>query len=57
MRQVFAEGKRTLPLLHRDGGIYQILPNDERLQPISPGDLPKFGPYEIADRMPFPDER
>ncbi len=57
MRQVFAERKRTLPLLHRDGGIYQIMPNDERLQPISPGDLPKFGPYEIADRMPFPDER
>ena len=56
MRQVFAEHKREIPLLHRDGEVYKITPDNERLRLINPEDLPKFGPYQIAAQMPFPDE-
>lgn len=56
MRSVFAKEERLVPLLHRDGGIVFIDPADERHTPASPADLPKFGPYEIADSLLFPDE-
>ncbi len=56
MRQKFAEDKRLIPLLHQDGNTYQIDPQDQRLHLVDPGNLPKFGPYEIAALMPFPDE-
>ncbi len=57
MRQVFAERKREIPLMHRDGEVYKITPDDERLHLVNPEDLPKFGPYQIAALMPFPDEQ
>ncbi len=57
MRQKFIEFQRLIPLIHRDGNTYQINPEDEDLNPVDVGVLPKFGPYEIAALMPFPDER
>ena len=56
MRRVFGRQKRTIPLLHRDGGTFTITPKDGTLQPVDPAALPKYGPYEIAALMPFPDE-
>ncbi len=57
MRRVFGRQKRTIPLLHRDGGTFTITPKDATLQPVDPASLPKYGPYEIAALMPFPDEK
>lgn len=56
MRQVFTRRRRTIPLLHRDGFIYSISPKSGKMRKISIEQLPKFGPYQIADLLPFPDE-
>jgi hypothetical protein len=56
MRRVFGRRKRTIPLLHRDGGVFALTPRDGSRVPVDPEQLPKHGPYEIAARMPFPDE-
>ena len=56
MRRVFGRQKRGIPLLHRDGGVFMVTPKDGSLTPIDSANLPKFGPYEIAAQMPFPDE-
>ncbi len=56
MRRKFDQFERHIPLLHRDGNLYLVDPNSEETQTVTPDDLPKFGPYEIAALMPFPDE-
>ena len=56
MRRVFGRRKRTIPLLHRNGNVYKVSPRNGRLRKINSADLPKFGPYDIAARFPFPDE-
>jgi len=56
MRRIFGRQKRRIPLLHRDGGAFAIMPRDGSLEPMDPAQLPKYGPYEIAALMPFPDE-
>lgn len=56
MRRVFGRQKRAIPLLHRNGGVFAVTPKDGSLEPLDPARLPKQGPYEIAARMPFPDE-
>lgn len=56
MREVFTESEQEIPLLHKDGQIYAITPDSEEMRTIKPDDLPKYGPYEIADFLPFPDE-
>jgi len=45
MREEFIRRKRRISLLHRNGNAYLISPSSERMQLISPEDLPKFGPY------------
>jgi hypothetical protein len=57
MRRKFGRQKRKIPLLHRDGTFCQITPKDGQLERVDWVDLPKFGPYEVADRLPFPDEK
>lgn len=57
MRQRFAQENRSIPLLHRDGGMYVLSPQDEQLTPIQADDLPKFGVYQLAAEMPFADEQ
>jgi hypothetical protein len=56
MREVFMRQNREIPLLHRDGNFYRVSPQDEKLSLCSPEEFPKFGPYEIAARLRFPDE-
>jgi len=56
MRVVFIRRRRRIPLLHRNGGVYQISPRRERLRRVHPEDLPKHGPYRVAAWLPFPDE-
>ncbi len=56
MRRIFGRKKRTIPLLHRDGRAFAVTPRNGTLEPIDPAQLPKYGPYELAALMPFPDE-
>lgn len=56
MRRVFARAGRSIPLLHREGGVYKLSARTGRMRQISPEHLPKYGPYEIARQLPFPDE-
>jgi hypothetical protein len=56
MRRVFGRQKRIIPVLHRDGGVHSATPKGGYLTPVEPETLPKYGPYEIAALMPFPDE-
>jgi hypothetical protein len=55
-RTVYATAQRELPLLHRSGVDYLIEPVSEALEHLVLTDLPKFGPYEIADDLLFDDE-
>ena len=57
MRRIFGRQKREIPLLHRDGNHYLVTPGNGQLDRIDKADLPKFGPYAIADMLPFPDEK
>jgi hypothetical protein len=56
MRRSFGRQGRPIPLLHRDGQIYHLNTRTGGLHRTQPEHLPKFGPYEIAAAMPFPDE-
>jgi hypothetical protein len=56
MRNVFAQKRRSIPLLHRNGGNYKVCPTSGKLRRLSVGKYPKFGVYKIAARLPFPDE-
>ncbi|GAB4523577.1 MAG: hypothetical protein Fur0018_06410 [Anaerolineales bacterium] len=55
-RETFIRRRRRIPLLHRNGLTYQISPRTERLHPVRPEALPKYGPYKIAAWLSFPDE-
>lgn len=55
-RSIYAEKRKALSLLHRNGYAYKITPKNERMRRVSIEKLPKFGPYKIAAAMPFPDE-
>jgi hypothetical protein len=56
-RRVFGKRKEKIPLLHKNGGNYLISTQNNKLQPVDLASLKKFGPYEIAATMPFPDEK
>jgi hypothetical protein len=56
MRRIFGRRKRTIPLLHREGGVFSVATKDGSLTPADPEQLPKHGPYEIAALLPFPEE-
>jgi hypothetical protein len=56
MRQVFGRRHRAIPILHRNGLAYKITPRNGRMRRIETEKLPVFGPYHIADQLPFPDE-
>lgn len=56
MRRIFGRQKRRIPLLHRDGGAFTVNSRDGALEFVDLAQLPKYGPYEIAALMPFPDE-
>lgn len=56
MRQVYGRRHQPIPVLHRDGRMVAVHTRTGAISPLKPGELPKFGPYEIAARLPFPDE-
>jgi hypothetical protein len=56
MRRLFDRMKRAVPLLHRNGYLYKITPRNGRMRRIPPEKLPRFGPYQIGERLPFPDD-
>ena len=45
MRKHFIAQKRSIPILHRDGGYYLLRPINERLRSVKPDRLPKYGVY------------
>lgn len=56
MRRVFGKWRRAIPLLHRNGGCYKVTPRNGRMRKTQVGTLPAFGPYQIANDLPFADE-
>lgn len=56
MRNTFADLKRSIPLLHRNGIAYKMSPRSERLHRYPAESFSKFGLYKIAAALPFPDE-
>jgi hypothetical protein len=49
MRDQFLAQKRSIPILHRDGGYYLLRPINERMRPVDPDRLPKYGFYRDND--------
>jgi hypothetical protein len=45
MRAEFISQKRSITILHRDGGYYLLRPINERLRVVTPDRLPRFGYY------------
>jgi hypothetical protein len=45
LRELFAFKKRRFPILHRNGKTVLVSPGSERMRPVAPRDLPKFGFY------------
>lgn len=56
MRRIFGRRKRAIPLLHRNGGCYKVTPRNGRMRRVAAELMPKFGPYQVAAGLPFPDE-
>lgn len=56
MRRSFSRRRRAIPLLHRNGFFYKVSPGSGRQRRVAPHSLPKFGPYAVVSRLPFPDE-
>lgn len=56
MRDEFNEKRRAIPLLHRNGHAYKISTHNERMRRVALEEFPKFGPYQLAAELPFPDE-
>jgi len=49
LRQHFITQKRSIPILHREGGYYLLRPLNERLRRVEAGRLPLFGFYRELD--------
>jgi hypothetical protein len=45
MREVFISQKRSIPILHREGGVCLLRPINERVRSTDPDRLSRFGPY------------
>jgi hypothetical protein len=45
MRAVFAEKRRRIPILHRNGGYYLLSPGSERMVKVTTEKFQQFGPY------------
>ncbi|WP_152031716.1 hypothetical protein [Longilinea arvoryzae] len=46
MRAFFAEKRRRIPILHRNGGFYLLSPGSERLTRVDPSAYRRFGVYK-----------
>jgi len=56
MRRIYGRHHRPIPLLHRNGFYYQVTPKNGQLRRGKISGLPKYGPYQITDSLPFPGE-
>ena len=56
MHEEFSKWGRAIPLIHRNGNFYKISPVKGRLRKCSSQSFLKFGPYKLAQALPFPDE-
>ena len=56
MRRSFGQRKRSITLLHRNGGTYMVTPSNGSLRSLAPESLPQYGPYKLAAQLLFPDE-
>ena len=64
MRLEYGRQRKTIPLIGRDGTLYKISPvrltkdGIEQMQSVPAGVNwpPKYGPYQISDRLLFPNE-
>lgn len=56
MRRIFGRRHRAIPLLHRNGNVYQVTPRNGRMRRTAATSLPKYGPYAVAANLPFRDE-
>lgn len=56
MRRAYGRRRQRIPLLHRDGNAYEIIPATGQMIPVDPKDFPKFEPYLTMAELPFPDE-
>ncbi len=56
MRKNFNNKRRAIPLLHRNGEAYKITPKSGRMRRVNKETFSKFGPYAIADLLPFPED-
>jgi hypothetical protein len=57
MREHFAEQKRRIPLLHRNGGYYLLSPSSERLQRVDLAQFRRFGPYRGDGVLPLVEKK
>jgi hypothetical protein len=46
MREYFIAQKRSIPILHREGGYYLMRPINERVRQVDPDRLPRYGVYQ-----------
>jgi hypothetical protein len=56
MRKEFERKQRAITLIHRNGYFCKISPKNGRLRKISNPKIQKYGPYKVAQGLPFPDE-
>ena len=56
MRREFERKQRAITLLHRNGHCYKISPKNERMRKKTNPKFQKFGPYKVAQGLPFPGE-
>jgi hypothetical protein len=46
MRRVFTRRNQPIPLVGRNGGFFKVMPKTAKVLPITPAQLPKYGPYK-----------
>jgi hypothetical protein len=56
MRQVFGRRRRQIPIFLTNGRFRTISTRTGEFTDVDPRDIPKFGVYEIADKLRFPNE-
>jgi hypothetical protein len=49
MRRAFSRMKKTIPLIGRDGGHFEVIPGSGEIRPARAEDFPKHGPYESGE--------
>lgn len=46
MRRAFSRMKRTIPMIGRDGGFFEVIPSTGEIRPAAVEKFPKHGPYQ-----------